>query len=78
VVGLVSVVLSWVPFADFALGVVAIALGGFGISRIERSGGAGRGMAIAGLVLGLVAVAISVVFWVFIYGKLNSCYGAGC
>ena len=78
VLGLVSVVLSWVPLFDFALGVLAIILGAAGISNADRRGGAGKGMAIAGLVLGLLAVAIAIVFWVFIYGKLNSCYGTGC
>jgi len=77
VLGLVSVVLSWVPFFDFALG-VSIGIGAYGLSHAERTGGSGRGMAIAGLVLGLVTIAIAIVFWVFIYGAINACYGAGC
>ncbi|MGO8687118.1 MAG: DUF4190 domain-containing protein [Candidatus Dormibacteria bacterium] len=78
VLGLVGVVLSWLPIFDFVFAVLAIVFGTLGISSADRRGGAGKGMAVAGVVLGVVTLAISIAMWVFIYATLNSCYGAGC
>lgn len=67
VLGIVSLVLSWVPFFDWILGALAIIFGAIGMSAAKQRGGAGRGMAVAGLVLGIITVALGVlfVFWVF-------------
>jgi hypothetical protein len=78
VLGLVGVVLSWVPIVDFVLAALAIFFGALGVSSADHRGGAGKGMAVAGLVLGVVTLAISIALWILIYATLNSCYGAGC
>jgi hypothetical protein len=68
VVGLVSIVVFWFPFVDWVLAAVAIIFGAVGISTAGRRGGTGKGMAVAGLVLGLVTAVLGITFWVMIYG----------
>ncbi len=68
VVGLVCALSAWIPFW-FAVaavgGIVAIVLGVNGLKRAATQDGFGRGFAIAGLVLGIVAVLFSVVGFLF-------------
>ena len=52
VIGVIAIVLSWIPLFDIALAAPAIILGGLGISRADRPQGTGKGLAIAGVVLG--------------------------
>jgi uncharacterized membrane protein len=62
VVGICSLVLGWLYVIPCIVGIV---LSGIGLSRISKSNGtkAGRGMAIAGLVCGIVGLA----FWGLIF-----------
>lgn len=64
ILGIISVCLCWIPFLGLILSVIAIILSGLGM-RAEK-----RGFAIAGLVLGIIAlipaVIISLVFVVVI------------
>src|SRR6266550_2914960 len=57
VLGILGVVLFWLPVVGFAMAIVAVVLGGVGLSRANMGGG-GRGQAIAGLVLGVVGIAL--------------------
>lgn len=52
VLGIIGLLLCWIPFLGLGLGVVAIILGLLGLRRRP----AGKGMSIAGLVLGALAV----------------------
>jgi hypothetical protein len=67
VIGLVSLLLGWVPVIAVlaAVGVViALVFGIIGIRRASAQGGYGRGLAIAGVVLSVVAIPVCVVgFW---------------
>jgi hypothetical protein len=75
VLGIVAAVLMFIPFIDYVaiiLGVLAVILGGVGINRSKRLGGAGKGMAITGLVLGIISVAISILFIAAIYAAVSS------
>ena len=45
-------------------GIVAVVLGAVGLSRIKKSGRRGRGMAITGLVTGILAIVGTAVLWV--------------
>jgi len=63
VLGVIAIVLSWIPLLDIVLAAPAVILGGLGISRANRTHGTGKGFAIAGLVLG--AISILVTFVVF-------------
>ncbi len=62
VCGLIAVVLAWMPFivvAGLVLAVLAIVFGIQGLRR-ATAGGPGRGKALAGVVLGAVGLALSV------------------
>lgn len=70
VVGIVSLVLAFIPFIDFVAivgSIVAIILGAIGVQRANRLGGAGKGMAITGIVTGAVGIAITVLFIAVVY-----------
>ena len=57
VCGLCGVVLFWVPFLGLALGITGTSLSGLGMGHGRRTG-AGSGLAIAGLVLGIFATLV--------------------
>ncbi|MBC7932031.1 MAG: DUF4190 domain-containing protein [Rubrivivax sp.] len=67
---LVFGILSYVGFVIVGAPIVAVVCGHIALSRIKHSGGriGGRGLAIAGLVLGYVALAISVAVLLFLLG----------
>ncbi len=75
VVGIAGLLFVAVPFAGVVLPVAAVALGGAGTGR-SRQSGAGRGMGIAGLVLGavgvLLAVAVTTLFLI-IWPRISAC-----
>jgi hypothetical protein len=73
VLGIIAIILIFIPFADYigiVLGVLAVIFGGVGISRANRMGGTGKGMAVTGLVLGLIAVIGSIIFIALVYAYL--------
>jgi hypothetical protein len=75
VCGIVAVVLCWIPFVDYVsvvLGALAIIFGALGIRHANAHGGGGKGMAITGLVTGIVALVISVLFLAIIYAAVTS------
>jgi len=61
VTGLLGLIFSWVPVVGLILGLLGIILGGIGISSGQKKG-AGTGLAIAGLVLGLISLVPSIIF----------------
>jgi hypothetical protein len=65
VIGIASIPLLIVFLLGGLTGVVAIVLGAVGMSRVKKSGRRGRGMAITGLITGIVAVALAVLLVVF-------------
>lgn len=67
VLGIVAAVFFWVPFLNVALAVLALIFGIVGIFL-----NSGRGMAIAGAVLGGLALIASIVFWVFVVAETGS------
>jgi hypothetical protein len=75
VCGIVAVVLCWIPFVDYVsvvLGVLAIIFGALGLRNANAHGGGGRGLAITGIVTGIVAVVISILFLAVIYTAVTS------
>ncbi|MEZ4365395.1 MAG: DUF4190 domain-containing protein [Kofleriaceae bacterium] len=65
VLGIVAVLLCWVPLVNWVLAILAIVFGAVGMGRARKVGGRGRGMAIVGLVLGILSgVAGTVVVFV--------------
>jgi hypothetical protein len=79
VLGILSLILSWLLVVDFILAVLAIIFGAVGLSTAGKRGGAGRGLAIAGLVLGALTIVLGIIFWIVVYGVITSSCGVyGC
>ena len=62
VVGIVGAVFSWVPFLGLVLGIIAATFGGVALYMGQQGKQGGKGMAIAGLVLGIFAIALFITF----------------
>lgn len=57
------------------LGVVGVILGHIAMSQIKKSGAAGKGFAIAGLIIGYLSIAIAIVvllFWIIAFVTLGA------
>jgi len=75
VLGIVGLVLSFIPVLDVVgvvLAILAVILGALGIQRANAAGGAGKGMAVTGLVCGLVALAIGLLFIAVIFSATST------
>jgi hypothetical protein len=59
VIGIVALLLCWIPLLDLVLAAPAFILGILGLSRANSTGGSGKGLAIAGLVLGAISIAVT-------------------
>jgi hypothetical protein len=64
VMGIIAVVLCFVPFLNWVLGILAVIFGGVGMAKANRIGGKNKGMAIAGLILGVVGLILGTVIFV--------------
>ena len=72
IVGIVAAALLWVPYVGAILGIIGVALGGVGLSRANRTGGTSKGMSITGIVCGLVATVVNVIFIAAIYSAVTT------
>lgn len=64
VVGIISLLVAWIPFIGLAGalgGIIAIILGVMGLGRVRRGEATNRGMNIAGIVLGAIALILGIV-----------------
>lgn len=61
VLGIVGVVLCWIPFTGWALNILAVVFGAIGRKRAIGGQATNRSSAVAGLVLGVVGLAVWVV-----------------
>jgi hypothetical protein len=73
VLGILAIVFCWTSFFDVVLIALGVIFALLGLSESKRIGGAGRGMAIAGLVCALVGALFATLFTVFIYAKVIPC-----
>lgn len=71
VFGIIAFLLGLVPFLAAALGVVAVILGVVALRKVKNGTGAGRGLAIAGIVLGTLALLFNILWSVFIGGVVT-------
>ena len=62
VLGIIALVLFWVPVLNWILGLLGIVFGAVGMSKAGKIGGRGKGMALAGLITGLVGALLGVLF----------------
>lgn len=70
VLGIIAAVLMFVPVANYLsvlLGILATVFGATGIRRANRNPGTPKGMAITGLVLGIVAIVVALIFIIGVY-----------
>lgn len=72
VVGIVSVVLCWLPFVGLTLAIVAVVLGIVGIRKASRGEATNKGMAIAGVVTGGFALFVGALFTIGTIALFNS------
>ena len=61
VLGIIGLVLCFIPFLGWLCALVGVILGALGISKAKKIGG--KGMAIAGLVCGIVGLAIGILLF---------------
>ena len=64
VMGILALVLCWIPFLNWILAVLGIVFGGVGMSKANK-GASGKGLAVAGLVLGLVGFVFGTVIFIY-------------
>lgn len=62
IVGIVSLLAGIIPFVGF-IGIAAVVLGIIGLSRVRKRIATNRGMALAGVILGALAI-IAAILWV--------------
>jgi len=60
VLGILALVLCWFPFVNWILALLGIIFGALGIGRANRVG-KGKGMAITGLVCGVLGAVLGIV-----------------
>lgn len=75
VLGIISVVLSWTVWGGVILGALAIIFGSIGLGRAKRGEATNRSSAMAGLILGIVAIALLVLLLVVGLGLYASTAG---
>lgn len=75
VTGIVGLVFAWVPFLGVVLGVIAVTFGGISLRRGQQGKAGGKGMAVAGLVTGILAVAVFAVLAIAAATSSGNRYG---
>lgn len=72
VLGIIAAVFFWAPFFGIVLGILATVFGAIGIPSAAKKGQAGRAMGIAGLVLGIIALGLNILFIIVVWGIFSS------
>lgn len=70
--GILALISSWTVFGGILLGLLAVILGFVALRKARRGLGAGRGRAIAGIILGLLSMAIAIALVAFAVSIFNS------
>jgi predicted Zn finger-like uncharacterized protein len=75
VLGIVGVVLVWIPcigqILAIVLGIVGAALSGIGLAQANKSGN-GKGMALTGLITSILAILVAILYWAYIAFMVNT------
>jgi hypothetical protein len=71
VLGIIALVLSWLPFFDALLFIPGIVFGIIGISAAKKRGGVGRTIAIVGLCLSVAAAAICISISAYVAANIH-------
>jgi hypothetical protein len=77
VLGILAIVFFWVPFAGWIVGVLAIVLGAVAVSQANKKPEeyGGKGMAITGLVLGIIQVSLWLLFFLVFAAFFAAIFG---
>jgi hypothetical protein len=81
VVAIIGLVFCWTVAGGVILGVVAVIMGFVGRGRVTRGQATNGGVAIAGIVLGILAIIVSLVFiwiWVGLFDKVGGSSYVDC
>lgn len=81
VLGIFAVLIGWIPFLGWPFIILALVFGIKALGKIKKENLQGRGMAIAGIVLGSVGLLIVILMGFAFIFSLNSgttCKNAGC
>ncbi|WP_081687225.1 DUF4190 domain-containing protein [Glycomyces tenuis] len=65
VTGIIGIVLFWCGIVGIVLAILAVVFGGVGIARANRGEATNKGMATAGVVLGVITLALDIVYWIW-------------
>jgi len=67
VLGILCLVFFWFPYLNLLLAGLATTFGGIGLSAVKKGTGDSKGLAVAGLVMGIIglvaAVAVLILVW---------------
>lgn len=69
VLGIIGVVLFFIPFLCQILALLGIIFGALGMGKAKKVGGKGNGMAITGLVLGVLGMLFGIAFIFYAIGE---------
>lgn len=72
VLGILGVVFCWAYVVGPVLGILAIIFGGVGLSRVHAGQATNRGSALAGLILGIIAILAFVILVLLLWQALLS------
>jgi CubicO group peptidase (beta-lactamase class C family) len=72
VVGIVSLFLWWIPLLGLVVAIVAVVLGILGIRKASKGEATNKGMAIAGLVTGILGLIASLFVTIFFFTAANN------
>ncbi len=75
ITGIIALLLSWIPGINllaFLLGIVAVVTGVIGLRNANQRGEGRKGMAIAGLVTGILALIVGVLVYVGLASFINN------
>lgn len=66
VVGIIGIVFTWCGWVGIILAILAVSFGGVGLARANRGEATNKGMAMAGVVLGVITLGLAIIFWVWL------------
>ena len=75
VLGIVGLVLAFIPCVGWILGIILgivdAALSGIGLASANKSG-SGKGMAVSGLILSILAIVVAISYWIYVAFVINT------
>lgn len=72
VLGIIGLALCWFPFVGWICALVGVILSGLGIAKANKVGGKNKGMAIAGLVCGIMGLLVGVALFFLVFSAAKS------